>query len=288
MSRAIDNPILVPPPCTIPPVIWAEYLPKLQKVSILVELPTASTWKTKVIVGQDSLLLTVFHEGIVTQMNLPVPIAMRDEHLAMGFRNRDQINPGHMSLQWRVNAADAVIKAAERAAVNGQNALRVPWSAADLITDADVVCRDCQSVIISKGKIKEWKDLPSDNWAEMMEFWHCHKPTDKKKENIAPVDATTNGDNENKTSDDKLASRGYGANSAITAQSGVGFVDLTKFLFYGENCRGLKVSNDVPSVLTPPSSTITRAQRRSPGGRSSRRPLCLNVSIQVPKKELSS
>lgn len=247
MSQALDDKaILVPAPSGDPPVIYAEYLPKLQKISIVVELPTPSEWKTKVIVGKDSSTLIVLHEGIVTQTALPVPVALRDEHLAMGFRNRVQIDPGHMVLAWRINAADRVIKAAEAAAAKGLAPMCVPWSAADLDTDVDVACRECKAVVIKKGTITEWKDLPSDNWAEMMEFWHCHKPTVKKepavkKENIA-IDGITNGQDGDKTSDDKLASRGYGANSAISAQKGVGFVDLTKFLFYGENCRGLKVS----------------------------------------------
>lgn len=233
--------ILVPPPCRIPPVIYAEYLPRLQKISIVVRLPTPSGWKTSVIIAKDGCTLLVVHEGITTKMLLPVEAIIRDEHLALGPKNRNPINPGHISLNWRILPATTVSKATQFSPVN---ALRVPWSAADLLPGIDVACRKCENVIVDKDKIQEWKDLPSENWAEMMEFWHCHKPT-VTKENSG-IDGNANGQDEGKTSDDQLASRGYGANSTISAQSSVGFVDLTKFLFYGEDCQGLTVSNLAP------------------------------------------
>ncbi|CAN8098618.1 unnamed protein product [Discula destructiva] len=225
------------PRCGTAPIIYAEYLPKLQRISILVNLSTPSDGKTKVFIGKDALTLCVFHEAVTTQMALPVPAAMQDEHLALGPENRNPINPGHTSLSWRIQPAQAVIRAAQAVASNGQEALCTPWSAADLVCSVDVACRRCHTVIICKDQIKEWKDLPSENWTEMMEFWHCHKPA-AKDENIAIGD-NTNSHGDNKTSNDQLASRGYGASSTISAQRGVGFVDLTKFLFHGEDLRGL-------------------------------------------------
>lgn len=241
--------------CGVPPQIYAEYLPKLQKISIAIHLPTPSEWKTKVIVGKDANTLYVYHETATTKMALPVNSSIRDEHL--GFGNRE-ISPGHTKLGWRITPANTVIKAAEAASKKGVEVARVPWSAADLITDVDVACRKCHTVILTKDRLKEWKDLPSENWAEMMEFWHCHKPAttsadpgDNKENNGA--DGHPDRHDHDKTSDDQLASRGYGANSAISAKSGVGFVDLTKFLFYGEDCRDLMVSDtqtSAPNVLT--------------------------------------
>lgn len=226
----------------LPPHMYAEYLPKLQKISIVISLPTPSEWMTKVIIGKDANTLHVYHETVTTKISLPVESSIRDEHL--GFGNRE-IGPGHTKLSWRITPADAVVQAAEATAKTGVEVIRVPWSAADLIVGVDVVCRKCQTVILGKDKLKEWKDLPSENWAEMMEFWHCHKPTTTTSGQVGSK--ATNGHNggleHSKASDARLAHRGYGANSAISAQSGVGFVDLTKFLFDGEDCRGLTVSN---------------------------------------------
>lgn len=225
--------------------MYAEYLPKLQKISIVISLPTPSEWKTKILIGEDANTLHVYHETISTKMALPVNSSIRDEQLGFGS---SEISPGHTKLSWRIKPADSVIKAAEAMAKTGAEVVRVPWSAADLNVEVDVVCRKCRSVILTKEKLKQWKDLPSENWAEMMEFWHCHKPitANGDKEDYGDTDSHTDGPASSKASDDPLASRGYGANMAITAQSGVGFVDLTNFLFYGQDCRGLMVSNTRP------------------------------------------
>lgn len=58
-----------------------------------------------------------------------------------------------------------------------------------------------------------------------MEFWHCHKPHDHDQQ-----------ENQN------LANKGYGANNVISAQLGVGFVDITSFMFDEQDCQNLLVS----------------------------------------------
>ena len=99
-----------------------------------------------------------------------------------------------------------------------------PWSALVLRPGASVLCRKCKAVIVEQDNLKEWKDLPSENWAEMMEFWHCHKPDHAHAHN------------------ESLASRGYGANSRISAQDGVGFVNLTSFLLSKKDVSASTVS----------------------------------------------
>ncbi|KAF5682686.1 hypothetical protein FCIRC_4865 [Fusarium circinatum] len=92
-------------------------------------------------------------------------------------------------------------------------------------------CRSCGSEFVAQNIINTWKDLPSENWAEMMEFWHCHKPHDHDHQDP-----------------ESLATKGYGANHAISAQQGVGFVDLTSFLFSESDCRGLQYSSSTPDA----------------------------------------
>lgn len=91
--------------------------------------------------------------------------------------------------------------------------------------DAYFSCRGCTAVIVEKGQVGEWRDLPSENWAEMMDFWHCHKPDDHDHGNA------------HQHKDTNLASiKGYGANTRFTAQVGVGFVDLASFLLAEDDC----------------------------------------------------
>jgi hypothetical protein len=75
----------------------------------------------------------------------------------------------------------------------------------------------------------------------MMEFWHCHKP-----------DHHHHGHDEEtgKAGEESLAARGYGASSTISAQPGVGFVDLTTLLFDETDCQNVTVSLMLAGVFT--------------------------------------
>lgn len=37
-------------------------------------------------------------------------------------------------------------------------------------------CSSCGNVLIDSKKLTSTLDMPSELWAEMMDFWHCHKP----------------------------------------------------------------------------------------------------------------
>lgn len=229
-----------------PPSLYAEFLPKLGRISIVVHLPSLSTYRTKALISADATRLIVDHEGVTTELTLPVKSSLSGEHLP------GEIPPGLEEMSWRLTPhPDELPPDRGRLVFRGD---AVPWSAADLKPCVDVMCRECKAVIVSKDKLREWKDLPSENWAEMMEFWHCHKP-------ITNGHTKANGTNgqgtvdKTQASDNELASRSYGANSAIVAQEGVGFVDLTKMLFHGEDWKNLMVSDtQAPPASASPST----------------------------------
>lgn len=216
------------------PNIYAEFLPRLGRISVVIHLPTQSTHKTKVLLAKDGLHLIVDHEGTSTKLRLPAKTRIAGEHLP------GEVKPGLDKMSWRLCPTPEEAQAATQVA-----AVAVPWSAADLKPRLRVACRKCDEPIISQETIEAFKDLPSENWAEMMEFWHCHKPTDAYG---AGVDAAA--DVQNKASEDQLASRGYGANSIISSQEGVGLVDLMTILFSQSDCNCLLVSIFQPQLLT--------------------------------------
>ncbi|KAI1736540.1 ubiquitin-conjugating enzyme E2-binding protein [Xylaria scruposa] len=183
-------------------LIYAELLSNIRQVSVGCTLPTPVSAVTRATVSTDGRTLTVAHDGSNETVQLPesvVPIPQ------LPIR----ASGGGTSLSWRLPLAAAAAPATGRATEEP-----VPWSATDLEPGSTVVCRTCKSTIVDAGALKVWKDLPSENWAEMMEFWHCHKPHSHDHDN----------------DEEHLTSRGYGASSRITAQPGVGFVDLTSFL----------------------------------------------------------
>ncbi|KAJ8132944.1 hypothetical protein O1611_g680 [Lasiodiplodia mahajangana] len=199
------------PPQSI--LIYAELLSNIRQVSVGCILPTPISTATQAAVAADGRTLTVAHHGSSVNLQLPervLPLSQLPVPKLGGTR-----------LSWRlpltVPLAGRILPASEEL---------VPWSGLDLEPGSAVVCRTCKSAIVDAGTLKVWKDLPSENWAEMMEFWHCHKPHNHKHDN----------------DEEHLANRGYGASSRITAQPGVGFVDLTSFLLADSDLVSYSIS----------------------------------------------
>ena len=200
---------------------YAELLSNIRQISLAVSLPSGSDSSTQVTVAADGVSVKLSHSGESCLLRLPTKTALGAASLPVQKLSA-------ATLSWRLPvSADAV----HQASASQQNTPL--WSATDLEAGSGVRCRHCSATVVDAGSVV-WKDLPSDNWAEMMEFWHCHKP-DHHEHSHDQSDA-------GKADDSSLATRGYGASSAISAQKSVGFVDLTTLLFSESDCQGLTVS----------------------------------------------
>lgn len=133
----------------------------------------------------------------------------------------------------------------------------VPWTAADMSLSTRICCQRCGNMFLKtktsssetgedvgqpKGWI--WKDLPSGNWAEMMDFWHCHKP-DPHEDN---QDGTKN--TALRIEDQTAQLKGYGAASRVVAISGTVLIDAATFLLVESDCMGLVKVGFVLSLLS--------------------------------------
>lgn len=124
----------------------------------------------------------------------------------------------------------------------------VPWTAADMSSSTRIRCRGCGTPFLKEsgpghavGKSDQslqpgwlWKDLPSGNWAEMMDFWHCHKP-DPHEDNPKSEAAAAL-----KLEDQNAQIKGFGASSRVEAISGTVLIDVATFLLSEADCVGLK------------------------------------------------
>lgn len=205
-------------------LIYAELLSNIRQVSVGCTLPTPTSTGTRATIAPDGWSLTVVHDGLNETVQLPERIAPLSQL---------PIKSLGVSLSWRLPLAAPSTGRARPA--SSEDA--VPWSAIDLEIGSAVLCRTCGSTIVEAGALQVWKDLPSENWAEMMEFWHCHKPHSHEHDN----------------NEEHLANRGYGASSRIGAQPGVGFIDLTSFLLADSDLVTSSVS--VPFLLIPSART---------------------------------
>lgn len=236
-------------------LIYAELLANIRQISVISSLPTPSSLeaKTNATLSPDGKQLTISHEGASATLNLP-GVAAIDFGLP-------RPTLGKLEISWRIplrcqtlpNEIDYDIDTAI-----------APWPSIGLSSSSKITCRRCSIVLVKPGAVTVWKDLPSENWAEMMDFWHCHKPSD-------PKNANHSGHNHA-----NLTEKGYGANTTFAAHSGVGLVDLTYFLLSAGDCYGIKVRFI---------HLFTRASRRRPSQ------LKLSIAwppIQLPKINIST
>ena len=209
--------------------IYAELLANIHQISLAASLSSPSDASTRVAIAADGTTVELRHHDEVQTLSLPSRIALGGQILP--------INPkqtGTTSLSWRLTLHNSV-----RLQPRGYESIVEPvWSAIDFNAGAEVSCRQCSGVVVGGGAASVWKDLPSENWAEMMEFWHCHKPADHPHHD--PHDSDKDGSG--KADEESLAARGYGASSIVAAQKGVGFVDLTTLMFSDSDCQNLTVS----------------------------------------------
>lgn len=198
--------------------LYAEHLVNIRTLSIQASLSTATNEETRAELVANGTKLSLSHEGETATVELPIrvpggqskatfvlpPVATKE----ISFRISLEEKPGSTFL---------------RGSNDHETDDIVPWTATALTAEAEICCRSCKSVIVSRGKVKLWKDLPSENWAEMMDFWHCHRPD-------VPHDH-----------DHKTPVKGYSADSRLVIQSGVGMVDPVDFVLAVEDCSNLTV-----------------------------------------------
>lgn len=195
-------------------LIYAELLANIRQISVKVTLPAAANDSTRAEIIDSGARLSISHDGAVKEFGLP---ALTPPGMPLPIAK-----PTSQELSWRLPLL-AVSRLGSRFVAEHQV---LPWTAADMKPGSEIVCRACNAQLVSEGTIETWKDLPSENWAEMMEFWHCHKPVDHKHAD----------------DDDHAEQRGYGANNTIAAKAGVGFIDISSFMLSESDCKDVLVS----------------------------------------------
>lgn len=194
------------------PTLYAEFLPNIKKLTIITTLDTPRDGSTSLWADNKRSEIVLKQGDDIHRIGLPAKITP-DE----GNQIRHLQLPGKDDLQSVSSlTAEPLFKNTD---------VIVPWTASALDLETELRCRKC-STIVSTGKVKVWKDLPSEAWAEMMDLWHCHKPAEPEHSH-----------------DEAPAKKGYAAGSKLVARTGTGFVDVMSFLLAEADCSGIEVSN---------------------------------------------
>lgn len=191
--------------------LYAELLLNIRQVSVFAILPSISNDRTRTAISSDQKTLTLHHIDEEVKIELPYTVA-KDINL--------KIYPkATRELSFRLGLS---IDAKPVQNVRSDNESTVLWPASKLTPETQIACQSCGNMLVTNVSI--WKDLPSGGWADMMDFWHCHKPT------------TKNGS-------DAFAgnTKGYAASNDLKPTKGVGLVDVSHFLLAEKDCTGIKV-----------------------------------------------
>ncbi|KAL9110046.1 MAG: hypothetical protein Q9227_005385 [Pyrenula ochraceoflavens] len=204
--------------------LYAEVLANIRQVTLYASLQSWKNEQTDITVASNKRTITVYHDGEIAQIFLPTKVAGTAKVTLPVERAKE------LSLRLEIADPDTVMQ--------NRNEAEPPdaWAASTLTSQTSLACHKCHHTLHDSAKEFTWKDLPSQNWAEMMDYWHCHRPS--------------NG----QSSFDTATSSGYGPSDRLKARQGTALVDVQTFLMSPEDCLGIKESeailaNGLPSLL---------------------------------------
>ena len=199
--------------------LYAELLFNIRQVTVLATLPFDCDARTRLWLGHDQRTLTLRHEdeeaivvlpcSVVSDANLKIPLVATRE----------------LSFRLAVSDAASFLAQAKQAADYYD-----PWPASKLTSETHVACGSCGNLLVNN--ITVWKPLPSAGWADMMDFWHCHKPS------------AVDGDG-----DSAGSSKGYAAANALGPTRGTALVGVSHLVVSDVDCTGIKVGQYLFSPL---------------------------------------
>lgn len=211
--------------------LYAELLSNIRQVTLYASLVSPKKDSTKIQLLSDKKSISLSHDGEIATILLPTAIADNAQLTIPAHRAKE------FSFRLQVTEATSPLQSSTWSDTN-----EAPWSARSLDPRTKISCRACKNPVVAPPVIHTWKDLPSEYWAEIMEFWHCHKP---------------HGDHGTHRGEENPSSKGHGVSTTIVAESGIGLVDKSSFLFAEENCCGVQVF-PLYFILLPVGRIFTR------------------------------
>jgi hypothetical protein len=226
--------------------LYAEFLLHIRTVTLFASLRTSHTRETKAKLDTDGCSITITHEGESATIRLPISVqGGGDAALSLPAQPPSKELTLRLQIEEREGSELLGTLLSEERKAN-----IVPWDSATLNGTKAVVirCKRCLGTLMSKDTIVEWRDLPNENWAEMMDFWHCHKPDEHHLHDH--------------THDAVVGTKGYAAGNRLKAMKGVGFVDLASILLKEQDAEGVRVSHylslwALSSAVIPPSFLLS-------------------------------
>lgn len=157
-------------------VYITEYLARIKSVAVSIELP-----KHKVAneLGFESVSKAVVKSSDGSNYRINLSEDVSAEVAAKSHPIAEDSN----TVSFRLPGRPDLAREESSSVLSGQLLSGIPWPASMLTgVEGQFVCSNCRTKVIECKGISKWRQLPSETWAEMMDFWHCHKPADGSTE----------------------------------------------------------------------------------------------------------
>ncbi|KAJ5937344.1 hypothetical protein N7454_004644 [Penicillium verhagenii] len=261
------RPAVAVPYANPPLYLHAELLPNIRQITLYVSIPRNlsldATVRPQIQLSESCKAVTVSLPNPLQNVTETVKLPARVSDAARLILNsntppiKQSIHASHdYSFRMQIDPTDPTLMPKDELTDD-----HVPWTATDMSISTRIRCRACSTPFLHASgpniprdecedghKDKEipgwsWKDLPSGNWAEMMDFWHCHKPDPHEDDPKSEAKAALKVEEEN------AQIKGYGAGSRVEAISGTVLIDVATFLVAESDC-----GNDEEAKSNPTSS----------------------------------
>ncbi|PGH08061.1 hypothetical protein GX51_01503 [Blastomyces parvus] len=247
------------------PLLYAELLPNIRQITLHVSLPDSSSsspspttadtsanfagGKCSISILPSRRAVSLSSADATQTLTLPARVSEAAHTIVskQPTHNPSGAGPGELLFRLPVDVETGPAGASRHAndlAGHERNEVQVPWTAKDMCAETRVRCKQCTNLLfipLKEGTVT-WKDLPSTDWAEMMDLWHCHKPdTHAEDHGDAATGTSLHEHDENETV------KGYGAANQVVCTSGTVLIDVLSFVMAEGDCQGLRKSTRASS-----------------------------------------
>ncbi|EFR02173.1 hypothetical protein MGYG_05176 [Nannizzia gypsea CBS 118893] len=211
-------------------LLYAELLANIRQIRLFVTTkgPTENDSRPVLSLDSSRSVVTVSHFEKTLTLKLPCHISTRARDYLTASPATSHGGENEYSFRLPIDEAGTTTHGVSSRDYTSMS----PWPAKSMTSQTCICCRDCLNILFDprEGQDIVWKDLPSADWAEMMDLWHCHKP-DPIPANNGGVDST----------DPNGHTKGYGASNRVVCNPGTIFVNVTSFIMTESDCRGAKI-----------------------------------------------
>lgn len=201
--------------------LYAEHLLNIHTLSIQATLSTLSNKETKAALSRDGSTLILEHEGEEASITLPATITAKQDGARLTI---PAVPSKDISFRLQIGGHPDPGLPSNSSSVDSDQVL--PWSARSMTSSASLHCAKCHAVFLASETITRWTDLPSEGWAEMMDYWHCHKPDVPKSEDDPSADQIK---------------KDLHWDGTLNIPTGVAMVNTTEFLLNRKDCQNVTV-----------------------------------------------